>query len=47
VPERDKNRGERRLVDLPKQLAFEVWKEVCKGDDAEISTCAVCSLGFD
>lgn len=23
------------------------WKELCKGEDAEISACAVCSLGFD
>jgi len=39
-------------VDPVTQLTFgalsQVWKEVCKaGDDAEISACAGCSLGFD
>lgn len=39
-------------VDPVTQLTFgalsQVWKEICKaGDDAEISACAGCSLGFD
>ena len=33
------------------QLTFgalsQVSEDVCKGDDADISACAVCSLGFD
>ena len=38
-------------VDPVTQLTYgalsQVWKELCKGDDAEISACAGRSLGFD